>query len=198
MQLLLRWTRSELGEIVIAALAMAVVWLLLVAWRSRNHARGEAMRASVKDMAVVMSLVAILIFTVQPSLVVRQDWTHLSIVPFEDLLRSLDRVGRAREVAVANLVGNIVLFVPWGAALAARFGGMSFKVAFLLIAGLSSGVETVQTIWPIVRSSDVTDVLMNALGGVVGFVIIRAAMSVRPAPQPAGSAHPAPATDSTR
>ncbi|MEO7117432.1 MAG: VanZ family protein, partial [Candidatus Limnocylindrales bacterium] len=182
MPMLIRWARSESGEIAFVALALVLVWALLVAWRSRSGAAGSAMWASTKDVALVMAVAAILIFTIQPSATARPDWAHINLIPFQDLLRSIDTVGRARDAAIANLIGNVVLFVPLGVGLALRFGRLGVGLAVVLVSGLSMGVESLQALWPIGRSADITDVLMNTLGGLVGFVLVRA-MSV-PAPQP--------------
>lgn len=196
MQIVLRWARSELGELALAALLLAFVWVLLVAWRSRSGPTAAAMWGSAKDVALAMSVAAILIFTVQSSLAARPDWAHLSLMPFQDLLRSLDQVGRARDTAIANLLGNIALFVPFGAALALRFGRTGVGRAFVLVCGLSISVEAIQTIWPIGRSTDVTDVLMNTLGGLVGFAFMRGIALAEP--QPARAVHPTPSAGSHR
>ena len=70
----------------------------------------------------------------------------------------------------ANLFGNILIFVPFGffIALVGRSRGL-FKTLFCSM-GLSLLVETVQ-LFTRVGSFDVDDILLNTIGGVLGFVI---------------------------
>jgi VanZ family protein len=65
---------------------------------------------------------------------------------------------------------NILLFVPFGAALAfAGFGGVATAVAGLL---LSAAVETAQ-LWIPGRFSTLSDVLANASGAAAGWLLVR-------------------------
>ena len=70
----------------------------------------------------------------------------------------------------ANLFGNILIFVPYGffISVAGRTRGF-FKTLFFSL-GLSLGVEIVQ-LFTRVGSFDVDDILLNTIGGVMGYTI---------------------------
>lgn len=71
---------------------------------------------------------------------------------------------------VINLVGNIVAFAPFGFFLPmmCRIGRNIFACVFLT-ACFSLAVETVQ-LFTKVGAFDVDDILLNAVGGLVGFL----------------------------
>ena len=70
----------------------------------------------------------------------------------------------------ANLFGNILIFVPYGffISMASRSRGF-FKTLFFSM-GLSLCVETVQ-LFTRVGSFDVDDILLNTIGGVLGYIL---------------------------
>ena len=78
----------------------------------------------------------------------------------------------------ANLFGNILIFVPYGffIALAGHSRGF-FKTLFCSM-GLSLIVEIVQ-LFTRVGSFDVDDILLNTIGGVLGFIIFAVCNRIR-------------------
>lgn len=70
---------------------------------------------------------------------------------------------------LANLAGNILIFVPYGffISMASRSRGF-FKTLFCSM-GLSLAVEIVQ-LFTRVGSFDVDDILLNTIGGVLGYI----------------------------
>ena len=78
----------------------------------------------------------------------------------------------------ANLFGNILIFVPYGffISLASRSRGF-FKTLFCSM-GLSLGVEIVQ-LFTRVGSFDVDDILLNTVGGVLGYIIFAICNQIR-------------------
>ena len=102
--------------------------------------------------------------------------TGRSLIPFEDLLRSLGpgMPADAVDLAVGNLLANLLLFLPFGVALGLRFPDVAAWRLVLLCAALSVGVETAQLMWSMGRSADVTDVLTNSLGGLLGLLLAHA------------------------
>ena len=81
-------------------------------------------------------------------------------------------------VVAANLLGNILIFVPYGffVSMAGRTRGL-FRTFFLSMF-LSLGVETVQLVTR-VGSFDVDDILLNTIGGILGYVVFAACSRVR-------------------
>ena len=78
----------------------------------------------------------------------------------------------------ANLAGNILTFVPYGffISMASRSRGF-FKTLFFSM-GLSLCVEITQ-LFSRVGSFDVDDILLNTVGGVVGYIIFLICNAIR-------------------
>ena len=100
--------------------------------------------------------------------------------PFSDLFRALDLSRAHVGIAVGNLLGNVLLFVPLGLALALRYRGIGLLGSLALGAGVSFAVEAWQAVSGTGRNADVTDVLMNTLGVAMGHVVMRAFGPVAP------------------
>ena len=75
---------------------------------------------------------------------------------------------------LAELVGNVLLFVPFGFLLPLLVPAMRRWWQVLGVsAGVSLAIELYQLAWPGVRKASVNDVLMNALGALLGFAALR-------------------------
>lgn len=164
-----------MGVLLVAALPAVAVWAVLTAIRARRLDRATAMRSSALDVGVGWSLVVIAVVGLRPGFGETPDWGQWNLVPFVDLLRSLRQADWVREIAVANLVGNVLFFVPWGMAAGLRFPTMRWRLLIALTAAISLAVEIGQAIEASGRISDITDVLMNTLGGAIGFGAVRLA-----------------------
>lgn len=79
---------------------------------------------------------------------------------------------------LANLLGNIMIFVPYGffISMAGRSRGF-FKTLFFSMA-LSLGVEIIQ-LFTRVGSFDVDDILLNTIGGVLGYILFALCSRIR-------------------
>jgi glycopeptide antibiotics resistance protein len=85
-----------------------------------------------------------------------------------------------QQIAVADLLGNALLFVPFGLVTAIHFPTTGWR-ASLAVAALSSlAAEVGQALEATGRVSDVTDITMNTLGGAIGFGVARWAAGRRP------------------
>jgi glycopeptide antibiotics resistance protein len=164
-----------IGVLLVAALPAMAVWAVLTASRARRLDRMTAMRSSALDVGVGWSLVVIAVVGLRPGFGETPDWGQWNLVPFVDLLRSLRQADWVREIAIANLVGNVLFFVPWGIAAGLRFPTMRWWLLIAATAALSLAVEIGQAVEASGRISDVTDVLMNTLGGAIGFGLVRLA-----------------------
>ncbi len=92
-----------------------------------------------------------------------------------ELFREIRRFYTYREqlgwkAVVLNLGGNVAGFMPFGFILPiiSRRGKKWYNILFLSFF-FSLGIETVQLIWK-VGSFDVDDLLLNTIGGILGFV----------------------------
>ena len=83
-------------------------------------------------------------------------------------LKENDALGRAARL---NIFGNIIAFIPFGIYLPyTSESKLGFISTFLYTFSLSLTIELVQLITK-VGSCDVDDIILNALGGVIGYIL---------------------------
>lgn len=111
--------------------------------------------------------------------VVRGDYSY-NIRPFQEIIRFI----RHREAlgfwpVFLNLGGNILGFVPFGFCMPLLDRKhRSWYVIVLESTFFSVCIETIQLVSR-VGSCDVDDVILNTLGGLLGYLMFRAALKIR-------------------
>lgn len=97
---------------------------------------------------------------------------HYNFVPLKEISRYLtyyQTIGIGR--VILNLLGNVIAFIPMGMLLPMMFSSkMKGFTVILLSLELSIVVEVLQ-LFTRVGSCDVDDVILNTLGGIVGYII---------------------------
>lgn len=152
-----------------ALVVIAVVWIVIAVVRARRMDARDAIKISVAEAFLVASLAAIWCFTIvqtripmagdyQPPLV--PNW-----VPIVPILQGL--ASQEADITAFNVVGNIGLFIPLGAALVWRLG-LDVKVVLTIALIGSVAIEALQYTSGLGRSVDINDVLLNGLGAVLG------------------------------
>ena len=103
-----------------------------------------------------------------------QDGYVYNLTPLKEIKRFMkyiwdnDALGRA---AGLNIFGNIIAFIPFGIYLPyTSESKLGFISTFLYTFSLSLTIELVQLITK-VGSCDVDDIILNALGGVIGYIL---------------------------
>ena len=118
-------------------------------------------------------LAGIVRFTLMPVLAARpycfdHPYIPMHMAPFEDVIH---RHGDY----VRQIVLNVVLFLPFGVLqpLCDRCRGRRprFWRCLLLALALSAGIELVQPLLHDFRRADITDVITNTIGGVLGYAL---------------------------
>lgn len=96
-----------------------------------------------------------------------------NFIPLKEILRY--KFGS--KLFLQQVLGNIILFIPFG--LFASYYVNAKKASIVLIISLLSSlvIETVQ--YFIGRSFDVDDIILNTLGGVLGFILFIALDAIR-------------------
>lgn len=105
---------------------------------------------------------------------------HYNLEPLKEIMR----FWKNRHIigffpVFINLVGNVIAFVPFGAilpVLSVNARGL-LRAAFFTFE-LSLVIETVQLVFK-VGSFDVDDLILNTLGGIVGYIIFKICNYVR-------------------
>ena len=103
-----------------------------------------------------------------------QDGYVYNLTPLKEIKRFMkyiwdnDALGRAARL---NIFGNIIAFIPFGIYLPyTSESKLGFISTFLYTFSLSLTIELVQLITK-VGSCDVDDIILNALGGVIGYIL---------------------------
>ena len=93
------------------------------------------------------------------------------LVPFKGILFEVET---SPLETLAELLGNVLLFAPFGFLLPLLVPAMRRWWRVLAVgAAVSLCIELYQLVWPGVRKASVNDVLMNALGALLGFAALR-------------------------
>jgi glycopeptide antibiotics resistance protein len=161
------WAGTSVGVAVLAGLALAGGWIAL---RLAGVRRGTTL----PDLVLAITFVAILVLTLRDGRV-GQPTGSWDVVPFDDLGAAL-RSGSLRAIsfALVDVVTNVILFVPFGAAVALRWPALGEAKAAAVAFALSFGVELVQFLLPLGRTAQTTDVIMNTFGGWLGWLLVTA------------------------
>lgn len=88
-----------------------------------------------------------------------------NFVPFVEILR-YKPWGR---LFIKNIVGNVIMFVPYGFFVGKYSSGKSFLLTIFLIFLASFSIEVTQL--AIGRVFDVDDIILNVLGGMLGYFV---------------------------
>lgn len=88
-----------------------------------------------------------------------------NFIPFKEIFRY--NVGS--EKFIKNVMGNIMLFIPYGFLASYFLNNKKLSVISILTIIVSLTIETVQ--YYIGRVFDIDDIILNLLGGIIGFLI---------------------------
>lgn len=121
----------------------------------------------------LVALVYFLFFSEQLGRVPSDEYKY-SLVPFKEIRRYIfywHAIGS--YYVLLNLLGNVVCFVPFGFVLPVISRNQRKFWKILLLSFLTSLlVELIQLVYK-VGSCDVDDMLLNTLGGIIGYVLFR-------------------------
>lgn len=109
-------------------------------------------------------LVWVVLFKLQFSLKEIEQTRSINLIPFYN-----DGKGTA-EFYISEAIDNLLIFAPFGLLLAMMRQPKSLKAKFWLIPLVSLFFETMQYILSVGRS-DITDIITNTAGGVLGIVV---------------------------
>lgn len=94
-----------------------------------------------------------------------------NLILFKEIKRFIEYREELGAFAVfTNLVGNILIFVPYGFFISMASSARGFFMTFFYSFGLSFCVEVFQLLTR-VGSFDVDDLFLNTLGGVLGYIL---------------------------
>jgi glycopeptide antibiotics resistance protein len=144
--------------------------------RRQGRRSGWASAAALVYVAA-LTVVTLLPIRWNPELARWPDNYKPQLVPFDGILFGF---GISPLETLAEAFGNVLLFAPFGFLLPLLVPAVRRWWRVLAAgAGLSLLIELYQIAWPSVRRADVNDLLMNALGALLGFAALRLAEAFR-------------------
>lgn len=165
------------ADLVAPLLISAPVAMVLALGRFARRHGDRPVRAALPTLiadAIVLSVAGlILAATLTPQLGFFEQSPAVELRPFVDVATALTAVERMQ--AVADLVGNAMLFMVLGFALAIRRGSPRAASVLLTAVGFAIAIEVGQAALGTGRPADSTDVLLRALGAAVGYGLWRLA-----------------------
>lgn len=92
-------------------------------------------------------------------------WSTSNFIPFKEMLRY--HIGS--PLFIRNVLGNVLMFIPYGFFITYLFRFDKVSFPFLLTLVLSVVIETTQLL--IGRVFDIDDIMLNIIGGVLGYTL---------------------------
>lgn len=189
MDALIERISRESGLIALVALTVVAVGLPILIWRVR--AGESALPAAWRTGLEVAILGAVAgIGTLTLGAFATGGPGPANLVSFQSLFDAMSLGEFWVGLVMVDLMGNFLLYHPLGLLVGLRFQRLPVWVWVPLVFALTATVEIVQGV-VLDRSADITDVLMNGLGGSVGFLAARVipliARSVRRKTPPGGT-----------
>ena len=145
-------------------LIIIYIFIFYKKWKSR----GKDVLFVNTTMYIYLSFV--LYFTLMPIItslpfIFNHPYTPMNLVPFIDVLNS--RGDFVRQVGL-----NVIMTIPFGflMPLVKKENARLLKVVFYTFL-LSLGIELLQPLINGTRSADITDLITNVLGGIIGYII---------------------------
>jgi VanZ family protein len=142
---------------------IAIIVAIAARTRGDRATSSDVLQSLSADVAIASSVAAIFAITLIPT----GAPDDVDLFPFADIVEALEP-----PVDTSVLLGaasNILLFLPFGAALALR--GLSSGKTALSGLVLSAAIELSQLLFISGRTASVDDLLLNALGAVLGHVL---------------------------
>jgi len=156
----------DADSLVLVAFAIALIGLAALAWWLRDPA-APGVDTRTRTVILGMALAFVVVVTLTP-----RDFGEsgeVLLVPFQSVFEALSGPGSVRA-ALVEPIENIVLFIPLGVALRWRFTALSVTQVTLVALAVSATIEFLQGVSATGRTANVTDVIMNGVGGFTGAV----------------------------
>lgn len=94
-------------------------------------------------------------------------WSTSNFIPLKEMLRY--EIGS--KLFFKNVLGNMIMFIPYGLFVSYVLKLKDIKIILLLTTITSATIEFTQLV--IGRVFDVDDIILNIIGGIVGFILYR-------------------------
>jgi glycopeptide antibiotics resistance protein len=163
---------QQSGLILVVAIAALLIALPVLVWRVRAaQPLWRAVWKTALEAGLLASLAGALALTLGAFATGGRG--EVNFIPFQSVLDSFALGEFYVGIALYDLALNFILYFPLGLFAGLRFPRLSLWPWVVASFALATAVEATQGL-VLARSADVTDVLMNGLGGTAGFLVARA------------------------
>lgn len=171
MSWLLGWVGEPLAVFGAISIVMLLVAVPVTVWRARERRFLVATVRTGRDLVLLLAVALVATLTFAP---LEEEVPRLpvNLLPFRDQLLALQgqiEMGRA----LSELAANVILFLPLGIALAWRWRRPRARHIALWALAVSVAVEAGQAVLQTGRQADVTDLLANVAGALLGLQLVR-------------------------
>lgn len=139
---------------------LVIVCSLRITYLITKHKKFQLHKELIYLISIVYILCLFHVVTFQDS-----NYGVSNFVPFKEIFR----YSIGSDKFIKNVMGNIVLFVPYGFLASYFLDNKKLSVISILTIIISLTIESVQ--YYIGRVFDIDDIILNLLGGIIGFLI---------------------------
>lgn len=154
---------------ILGAVALTLIWTWRVVSQAETEgsSRSDSLLDSLAPIWAGSAVVAIAAVSLKP--VGSESLTGVNLLPFRSIV-DLATSSVDASVALRNVAGNVVLYVPLGVALALWLRKHDKRLALILVSGLSVSliIELAQLVFSVGRVVDIDDVILNTTGTLIG------------------------------
>ena len=94
-------------------------------------------------------------------------WSKSNFIPFKEMFR----YNLGSRLFIKNVIGNIILFIPYGFFASYFLDIKKTKSTALMVLLVSISIEITQLV--IGRVFDIDDIILNTIGGIIGFYLYK-------------------------
>lgn len=139
---------------------LVIVCSLRIAYLISKHKKFQLHKELIYLISIIYVLCLFHVVTFQDN-----NYGVSNFVPFKEIFR----YSFGSPKFVKNILGNIMLFMPFGFLASYILKNKKFSVITILTLIVSVTIETVQ--YYIGRVFDIDDIILNLIGGIIGFLI---------------------------
>ena len=168
---LVEWAIDTLASMAGVFVLLGIVGIVVLVMRLVRQSPSRAFGITARDGALVLAVAVILVLTLLSPVDSDELQPSIRLIPFQDLGEALNGV-RNLGRAIAELIGNVLIFVPLGMALRWRFPLVGVIQATGITLAFSICIELMQALMGNGRWPETTDVIMNTAGGLIGAALM--------------------------
>ena len=151
------------------AIFLCVVITIRIAYLSMHHKKITIYKEILGLTFIIYMLLLFELLTATDT----NNYHGFNITPFAEI----SRYGFGTRLFYINVVGNILIFVPFGLFIAGYLKAKKVYPVFIVSLIISTTVELVQL--KIGRSFDIDDILLNVAGAVFGYLLFKLLKSLK-------------------